>query len=79
MIAGAPSQSSRLNPTLSKGAVDYTAVDVADRIAEAVDTLRRLPEKGMQKNLTRWPEFVRASHEAYGYGDARLRAGTGKP
>ncbi len=79
MIAGAPSQSSRLNPTLSNGAVGYTAVDVADRIAEAVDTLKRLPEKGMQRNLTRWPEFVRASHEAYGYGDARLRRAPASP
>ena len=81
MITGITTLSSNvlLNSRPSQGSVAYTATDVADRVAEAVDTLKRLPTKGMQKSVTRWPEFVRASHEACGYGDARLRLAPASP
>ena len=79
MTAATATMPPNSSPNRKPSAVAYTAAEVADRVAEAVDTLKRLPQKGMQKNITRWPEFVRASHEAYGYGDARLRPAPASP
>ncbi|MFQ5985298.1 MAG: DUF6362 family protein [Alphaproteobacteria bacterium] len=45
----------------------WTALKVERRLVEAVDTLRRLPAPRVQRRLTRWPDFVRTAHEAYGY------------
>ena len=47
--------------------------DVEMRLVEAVDTLKRLPVPDIQRSVTRWPEFIRDGHEAYGYGAARVR------
>jgi hypothetical protein len=48
-------------------------------LAEAVDTLRRLPAAYVAPRLTRWPALVRASREAYGYEAARPRRGPAAP
>lgn len=50
----------------------WTPEAIAARIVEAVDTLKRLPVPDIQRNVTRWPDFVRDSREAYGYGAARV-------
>ena len=54
-----------------------TSVLVWERIVEAAQTLKRLPdrERGMLRNgATAWPDFLRKAIEAYGYsGPARAR------
>ncbi|MBM3597341.1 MAG: hypothetical protein FJX35_03955 [Alphaproteobacteria bacterium] len=51
----------------------WTEDAVKARLAEAADTLRRLPGGVMRARLTGWPEVVRAAAEAYGYDGARMR------
>jgi hypothetical protein len=48
-------------------------------LAEAVDTLRRLPAVRVRSCLTLWPAIVQASHEAYGYADTRARPAPASP
>ena len=52
---------------------------VHDRIVEAVDTLKRLPVPDIQRSVTRWPDFVRDSREAYGYSTVRVRLAPAAP
>ena len=54
-------------------------VDAETVLAEAVDTLRRLPPARTQPCLTLWPAIVRAAHEAYGYGASRARPAPATP
>jgi hypothetical protein len=49
-----------------------TAAAVEIRILEAVDTLKRLPVPDIRRSVTRWPDILRDSHEAYGYDTVRL-------
>ena len=53
--------------------------DVQDRIVEAVDTLKRLPVPDIQRTVTRWPDIVRDSREAYGYSTVRVRLAPAAP
>lgn len=48
-------------------------------LAEAVDTLRRLPAARVGACLTLWPAIVRAAHEAYGYEGLRARRAPASP
>ncbi len=51
----------------------WTVATIEARIAEAVDTLKRVPAPDIQRTVTRWPEFVRDANEAYGYSPMRVR------
>jgi hypothetical protein len=57
----------------------WTLEAVENRLDEAVATLKRLPVPDIQRSLTRWPGFVRDSHEAYGYGEFRMSAAPASP
>ena len=50
----------------------WSLADIEARLDEAVDTLKRVPAPGLRRRVTRWPDFVRDSVEAYGYGEIRL-------
>ncbi len=63
--------------TTIDGAPDLVAAEAA--LAEAVDTLRRLPAARLSPRLTSWPAIVRGAHEAYGYGDPRPRPAPAAP
>ncbi len=63
----------------SLGEGGWTIEDVERRIISAVDTLARLPVPDIQRNVTRWPDFVRDSREAYGYAAARVRPAPATP
>ncbi len=43
----------------------WTMAAVESHIAEAIDTLKRVPAPDIQRNVTRWPEFIRAARRAY--------------
>jgi hypothetical protein len=44
-------------------------------LAEAADTLRRLPEKRVRGYFSSWPDIVLDACEAYGWEDAKTRLG----
>jgi len=50
----------------------WSLADIEARLDEAVDTLKRVPAPGLRRRVTRWPDFVRDSVEAYGYGEIHL-------
>ncbi len=70
-----PRTLSRTSPETKR----WTAECVARRVAEAVDTLKRLPVPHVRRRATLWPEFVRDSREAYGWETARLRLAPAAP
>lgn len=51
----------------------WTASLVEERLAEAADVLRRLPEERVQGYFSTWPAFLRDVREAYGWQQARMR------
>lgn len=51
----------------------WTPETVKARLAEAADSLRRLPSARLKARLTAWPDVVQASADAYGYDDAAMR------
>ncbi len=51
----------------------WTAGRVAERLAEAADTLARLPEPRVRGYYNVWPSMVRAAREALGGGGGRGR------
>lgn len=51
---------------------EWSLPDIEARLDEAVDTLKRVPAPGLRRHVTRWPDFVHDSVEAYGYGEIRL-------
>lgn len=53
----------------------WTPEIVAGRLAEAADTLRRLPAVGVQGYVSSWPPVVREFWEAFGWHDAEARPG----
>ncbi len=57
----------------------WTVATIEARIVEAVDTLKRVPAPDIQRAVTRWPEFVRAANEAYGYTPMRVRRSPAAP
>ncbi|MEO5337981.1 MAG: DUF6362 family protein [Magnetospirillum sp. WYHS-4] len=57
----------------------WTAKMVEDRIEEAADTLRRLPEQKVQGFFGTWPPVVRDFWEAFGWEEARIRRGPPQP
>ncbi len=44
-------------------------------LAEAADTLRRLPEQRVQGYVSAWPEIIRDAWEAYGWAEGPTRPG----
>ncbi len=57
----------------------WTVATIEARIVEAVDTLKRVPAPDTQRAVTRWPEFIRAANEAYGYTPMRVRRAPAAP
>ena len=55
--------------------IRWTASLVEERLVEAADTLRRLPEQRIQGYFGTWPPIVRDYWEAYGREEVRLRRG----
>lgn len=59
----------------------YTPEQIAERVREAHDTLKRLPREVIApaRLVSFWPEVVRDTAEAYGYGKVRMRLGAPDP
>ena len=55
--------------------IRWTASLVEERMVEAADTLRRLPEERVQGYFSTWPPVIRDYWEAFGREDVRLRRG----
>ncbi len=51
----------------------WTASLVEARLAEAADTLRRLPEERVQGYFSTWPPVIREYWQAYGRSEVRVR------
>lgn len=51
----------------------WTPSLVEERIAEAADTLRRLPDTRVQGHASTWPPYVREYWEFYGVTEVKLR------
>ena len=52
---------------------------VKARLAEAADTLRRLPSARLKAKLTAWPDVVQSAATAYGYEAAQTRPAAPSP
>lgn len=50
-----------------------TPTEVEERLAEAADILRRLPESRVQGHASTWPPYVREYWESYGVAEVKLR------
>ncbi|EME69975.1 hypothetical protein H261_10512 [Paramagnetospirillum caucaseum] len=50
-----------------------TPAEVEERLAEAADILRRLPESRVQGHASAWPPYVREYWESYGVAEVKLR------
>ena len=70
--AGRKSRPMSGNRGRTTATVVWSLADVEGRLTEAVDTLKRIPVPDIQRNVTRWPGFVRDACEAYGYGAPRM-------
>ena len=57
----------------------WTTELVKARLAEAADTLRRLPSARIRARLTAWPDVVQSAATAYGYEAARTRPAAPSP
>lgn len=57
----------------------YTPDLVKARLAEAADTLRRLPSARIRAKLTAWPDVVQSAATAYGYEAAQTRPAAPSP
>ena len=57
----------------------WTPETVEERLREAADTLRRLPEERIQGFVCLWPSVIRDVREAYGHDAPRLRRGPPLP
>ena len=57
----------------------WSLSEIEARLDEAVDTLKRVPAPSIRRRVTRWPDFVRDSYEAYGYGEIRLTLAPAAP
>jgi hypothetical protein len=53
--------------------VKLTPTEVEERLAEAADILRRLPESRAQGHASTWPPYVREYWESYGVAEVKLR------
>jgi len=54
---------------------EWTPEMVAGRLAEAADTLRRLPRVKVQGYFSTWPTVIRDFWEAFGWHEAEVRLG----
>ena len=52
-----------------------TPKQIEERLEEAADTLRRLPEERVRTARSGWPPIIREFHDAYGCEPARLHLG----
>lgn len=55
----------------------YTSGQIAERVREAHDTLKRLPREVIAPAglASHWPDIVRDTRDAYGYTKSRMRLG----
>lgn len=56
-----------------------TPSEVADRLEEAMDVLRRMPTDRPHGYKVAWPDIVQAYSESYGYNPTQLREGYPDP
>ncbi|MGE0108168.1 MAG: DUF6362 family protein [Bdellovibrionales bacterium] len=57
---------------MSKGK-KHNVKDVADRIEQAANTMKKLPKVKVQGYFNAWPTIVREAMEAYGWEDNHMR------
>ena len=57
----------------------WTASLIEERMVEAADTLKRLPEARVRGYFSTWPAVIRDYWEAFGREDVRLRRGPPSP
>lgn len=57
----------------------WTASLIEERMVEAADTLKRLPEERVRGYFSTWPAVIRDYWEAFGREDVRLRRGPPSP
>ena len=58
---------------------EWTATMVGGRLAEAADTLRRLPSAKVQGYVSAWPQVVRDFWEGFGWNEVEVRLGPPSP
>jgi hypothetical protein len=58
---------------------NWTPETVAGRLAEAADTLRRLPRVKVQGYSSAWPPIIRDFWEAFGWNEVEVRLGPPLP
>ena len=56
-----------------------TPAEVADRLEEAMDVLRRMPTDRPHGYKVCWPDIIQTYNEAYGYNPAQVREGYPDP
>ncbi|MBM3950779.1 MAG: hypothetical protein FJ311_04930 [Rhodospirillales bacterium] len=59
--------------------IRWTASLIEERMVEAADTLKRLPEERIRGYFSTWPPVIRDYWEAFGREDVRLRRGPPSP
>lgn len=59
--------------------MNWTTKQIADRLEEAADTLKRLPDKKVGQRTGYWPDVVHDFWEAYGWTSAAMRLGPPAP
>ena len=59
--------------------IHWTPTLVEERLEEAADTLKRLPEERVRGFFGTWPPVVRDFWEAFGRDEVRLRRGPPQP
>ncbi len=59
--------------------IRWTASLIEERMMEAADTLKRLPEERVRGFFGTWPPVIRDYWEAFGREDVRLRRGPPSP
>jgi hypothetical protein len=57
----------------------YDAAQVFDRLVEAADTLSRIKTPDIQRNVTRWPDVVRAAADVTALDSGRSLRGPASP
>ena len=57
----------------------WTRHDVAERLHEAWDSLRRVPAAQVPGFVSSWPPYVRDAMEAYGFGEVIVRLAPASP
>ena len=77
--AAKPGTAAKPTDAAPREARPWSLPDIEARLDEAVDTLKRVPAAHAFRRVTRWPDYVLDSVEAYGYGEIRLTLAPAAP